>query len=75
MTCSAGWLSGCPQEQATSSRSRWGESSPHAWRWSGRNGLGAAEWRHDYRALQPDVPTWFIEDRTDLTDRLTEIRA
>ena len=37
--------------------------------------LGAAEWRHDYRALQPDVPTWFIDDQTDLTDRLAEIRA
>jgi pimeloyl-ACP methyl ester carboxylesterase len=37
--------------------------------------LGAAEWRRDYRALQPDLPTWFIDDRTDLTDRLAEIRA
>jgi pimeloyl-ACP methyl ester carboxylesterase len=37
--------------------------------------LGAAEWRHDYRALQPDVSTWFIDDQTDLTNRLAEIRA
>ncbi len=37
--------------------------------------LGAAEWRHDYRASQPDVPTWFMDDRTDLTERLAEIRA
>ncbi len=37
--------------------------------------LGAAEWRHDYRASQPDVPTWFMDDRTDLSDRLGEIRA
>ncbi len=37
--------------------------------------LGAAEWRHEHRALPPDVPTWFIDDRTDLTDRLAEIRA
>jgi poly(3-hydroxyoctanoate) depolymerase len=37
--------------------------------------LGAAEWRHEYRASLPDVPTWFIDDRTDLTDRLAEIRA
>jgi pimeloyl-ACP methyl ester carboxylesterase len=37
--------------------------------------LGAAEWRHEYRASMPDVPTWFIDDRTDLTDRLVEIRA
>ena len=37
--------------------------------------LGAAEWRHEYRASLPDVPSWFIDDRTDLTDRLCEIRA
>lgn len=37
--------------------------------------LGAAEWRHEYRASMPDVPTWFVDDRTDLTDRLAEIRA
>ncbi len=37
--------------------------------------LGAAEWRHEYRAFHPDVPTWFIDDRTDLTDRLAEIGA
>jgi pimeloyl-ACP methyl ester carboxylesterase len=37
--------------------------------------LGAAEWRHEYRAAMPDVPTWFVDDRTDLTDRLGEIRA
>jgi pimeloyl-ACP methyl ester carboxylesterase len=37
--------------------------------------LGAAEWRHEYRAAMPDVPTWFIDDRTDLSDRLAEIRA
>jgi pimeloyl-ACP methyl ester carboxylesterase len=37
--------------------------------------LGAAEWRDEYRAALPDVPTWFADDRTDLTDRLAEIRA
>ena len=37
--------------------------------------LGAAEWRHEYRASLPDVPTWFVDDRTDLTDRLAGIRA
>lgn len=37
--------------------------------------LGAAEWRHAYRASLPDVPTWFVDDRTDLTDRLPGIRA
>jgi pimeloyl-ACP methyl ester carboxylesterase len=37
--------------------------------------LGAAEWRHEYRASLPDVPDWFMDDRTDLTDRLSAIRA
>jgi pimeloyl-ACP methyl ester carboxylesterase len=37
--------------------------------------LGAAEWRHEYRAAMPHVPTWFMDDRTDLSDRLAEIRA
>ncbi|WP_242345078.1 alpha/beta fold hydrolase [Anaeromyxobacter terrae] len=37
--------------------------------------LGAAEWREEYRAALPEVPSWFIDDRTDLTDRLSEIRA
>jgi len=37
--------------------------------------LGGAEWRHEYRASLPDVPTWFADDRTDLSDRLPTIRA
>jgi pimeloyl-ACP methyl ester carboxylesterase len=37
--------------------------------------LGAAEWRHAYRATLPDVPGWFVDDRTDLTDRLAAVRA
>ena len=37
--------------------------------------LGAADWRADFSAAHPDVPTWFVDDRTDLTDRLREIRA
>ncbi len=37
--------------------------------------LGAAEWREAYRASRPEVPGWFVADRTDLTDRLHEIRA
>jgi pimeloyl-ACP methyl ester carboxylesterase len=37
--------------------------------------LGGADWRPEYRAALPDVPAWFLEDRTDLTDRLGEIRA
>jgi hypothetical protein len=37
--------------------------------------LGGADWRSEHRAPLPDVPAWFLEDRTDLTDRLCEIRA
>ncbi|HEU4385129.1 MAG TPA: alpha/beta fold hydrolase [Anaeromyxobacteraceae bacterium] len=37
--------------------------------------LGAAEWRREYRASLPDVPTWFVDDRTDLSARLGAIRA
>jgi len=37
--------------------------------------LGAAEWRHDYRASQPDVPNWFIDDKSNLSERLAEIGA
>lgn len=37
--------------------------------------LGGADWRAAFRAARPDVPDWFELDRTDLTDRLGEIRA
>ncbi len=37
--------------------------------------LGGADWRPGYRASLPDVPLWFVEDRTDLTARLGSIRA
>jgi pimeloyl-ACP methyl ester carboxylesterase len=37
--------------------------------------LGGAEWRHEFRALRPKAPSWFIDDRTDLTARLGDIRA
>lgn len=37
--------------------------------------LGAADWRGEYRAALPDVPAWFVEDRTDLTRRLGAVRA
>jgi pimeloyl-ACP methyl ester carboxylesterase len=39
------------------------------------SGLGGADWRADYRASLPDVPAWFLTDRTDLTDRLGAVRA
>jgi pimeloyl-ACP methyl ester carboxylesterase len=37
--------------------------------------LDGADWRPEYRAALPDAPAWFVDDRTDLTDRLGEIRA
>jgi pimeloyl-ACP methyl ester carboxylesterase len=37
--------------------------------------LGGAEWRAGFRASRPDVPSWFEDDRTDLTDRLSAIRS
>jgi pimeloyl-ACP methyl ester carboxylesterase/ribosomal protein S18 acetylase RimI-like enzyme len=36
---------------------------------------GAADWRPEYLEDLPDVPRWFVEDRTDLTARLGEVRA
>jgi pimeloyl-ACP methyl ester carboxylesterase len=37
--------------------------------------LGGEDWRPAYRAELPDVPEWFVTDRTDLTDRLGTILA
>jgi pimeloyl-ACP methyl ester carboxylesterase len=37
--------------------------------------LGGVDWRPQYRAELPDVPAWFMDDRTDLTDRLGAIGA
>ena len=37
--------------------------------------MGGRDWRGEYRAALPDVPPWFVEDRTDLTDRMVEVRA
>lgn len=36
---------------------------------------GAADWRPEYLGSLPDVPRWFVDDRTDLSSRLCEIRA
>ncbi len=36
--------------------------------------LGAADWRPGHRAELPDVPDWFVVDRTDLTARLSAVR-
>lgn len=37
--------------------------------------LGAADWRPEYIASLPGLPKWFVEDQTDFTERLAEIRA
>ena len=37
--------------------------------------LGGEDWRPTFRAELPDVPDWFVIDRTDLTDRLGQIAA
>jgi pimeloyl-ACP methyl ester carboxylesterase len=36
-------------------------------------GLGGAEWRESLRADQPHAPSWFIDDRSDFTDRLATL--
>jgi len=36
---------------------------------------GGQDWRPEYLRSLPDVPRWFVEDRTDLTARLGEVRA
>jgi poly(3-hydroxyoctanoate) depolymerase len=38
--------------------------------------LGAAEWRtSDWIAQRPEMPRWFVDDRSDLGDRLPTLRA
>jgi pimeloyl-ACP methyl ester carboxylesterase len=37
--------------------------------------LGGAEWRESLKRELPDAPTWFIDDRSDFTSRLGEVRA
>lgn len=36
---------------------------------------GASDWRPEYVAGMPAVPRWFVDDHTDLSERLAEIRA
>ena len=37
--------------------------------------LGGAAWRRDFRASSTTAPSWFVDDRTDVTDALGHIRA
>lgn len=36
--------------------------------------LGAEDWREEFTADNPTLPRWFVDDRTDLTHRLCELR-
>lgn len=36
--------------------------------------FGAADWRAEFEAENPNLPRWFLEDRTDLSARLHELR-
>ena len=36
--------------------------------------LGAKDWRPNFRELNPTVPSWFFDEREDLTDRLAELQ-
>jgi len=38
-------------------------------------GLAAADWRTEFRAAHPSAPTWFLDERRDLSQRLSEIKA
>ena len=35
--------------------------------------LGAQDWRPTFRARNPRLPSWFVDEREDLTERLREI--
>ncbi len=35
--------------------------------------LGGLDWRESFRQAQPAAPSWFVDDRTDVTGRLREI--
>jgi pimeloyl-ACP methyl ester carboxylesterase len=36
--------------------------------------LGAEDWRASFRSEHPHLPTWFVDDRSDFTDRLSSLR-
>ena len=41
--------------------------------WACMSALGAQDWRPDFEAANPNLPRWFLRDRTDLTARLAEL--
>jgi pimeloyl-ACP methyl ester carboxylesterase len=38
-------------------------------------GLGGIDWRGSFRRSRPQAPQWFVDDHTDLTDRLGSVVA
>jgi pimeloyl-ACP methyl ester carboxylesterase len=36
--------------------------------------LGGEDWRPTFRARNPGLPSWFLDEREDLTERMREIR-
>lgn len=37
------------------------------------NDLGAADWRKEFSKENPHLPRWFLDDHTDLSDRMHEL--
>jgi poly(3-hydroxyoctanoate) depolymerase len=37
--------------------------------------LGGVDWREGWRARQRMAPPWFVDDRTDVSERLTSVRV
>jgi pimeloyl-ACP methyl ester carboxylesterase len=35
--------------------------------------LGGIDWRETFKRVQPNAPSWFVDDRTDVTARLGEV--
>lgn len=35
--------------------------------------LGGVDWRETFKRVQPNAPSWFVDDRTDVTARLGEV--
>lgn len=36
--------------------------------------LGGIDWRDSFRRVQPNAPSWFVEDRTDVTPLLGQVK-
>ena len=36
--------------------------------------LGGIDWRDSFRRVQPNAPSWFLDDRTDVTPHLAQVQ-